>query len=98
MNIPMLHESRGSLILFFDGKIGGILQQRHLSMLESGYEATETDGETAGIVGKCFAATTAIAAARQSLIGIMMLHCAGENVAATTATATATKFAQLHEV
>jgi hypothetical protein len=94
MNIPMLHESRGSLILFFDGKIGGILQQRHLSMLESGYEATETDGETAGIVGKCFAATTA----RQSLIGIMMLHCAGENVAATTATATATKFAQLHEV
>jgi hypothetical protein len=68
-------------------------------MLGSGYEATETDGETAGIVGRFFAATTAIAATaaeRQPYIGIMPLHYAGENVAATTTMTS--RFARLHEV
>lgn len=102
MNIHMLRESRGSIFRNLDGRIGGILQQRRLSMLGSGYEATETDGETAGIVGRFFAATTAIAAIaaiaaeRQPYIGIMPLHYAGENVAATTTMTS--RFARLHEV
>jgi hypothetical protein len=77
-------------------------------MLGSGYEATETDGETAGIVGRFFAATTATAAIaaiaaiaataaeRQPYIGIMPLHYAGENVAATTTMTS--RLARLHEV